>query len=300
MIQKPVLVMMSYRGGPRLTRCLESIAKSADCFSRIILSITAPEDSDDMNQAREFKKQNHKVEILCTQTELPTMQHQAWWVDYLKRTGIQDSDWIYWLAYDDEVRVRGIHAFTDADGNWPLESGTAYFGPWAMRHESPDILWAGDRSAALESWTSFPAEGPLRLPVMEWIRLQLKQPTYMQMSGSVCEFASFYQVRHARPRKRGPMRIEMAIAASTSNLHVAEFSEPLSMIYGRSNSDRASYGSGARKQDVHLALWLARYCLRHPTSILGLGRIMSLQVSRQICHRPPSAEEWRVRGMVES
>ena len=298
MSRKPILVMMSYRGGTRLTRCLESISESKEHFSRIILSITASADSDDMNQARDFKKLHPEIEILCTGVELPTMQHQAYWIDYLVSTNAHDSDWIYWLAYDDQVRRSGLNQYVDSDGSWPLESGTAYFGPWAMRHETADSLWDGDPAAMLESWTSFPADGPLRLPVVEWIRLQLKQPTYMQMSGSVCEFLSFREVREGHPRKQGPMRIEMAIAATSHNIRVAEFPEPISTIYGRSNSDRSNYRATARKEDVHLLLWLARYCLRHPISFWRLGQIIGQSCRQLITRHPPASEEWRVRGDV--
>lgn len=104
-----------------------------------------------MRRAKEFQRENPEVEVLCTGRELPTMQHQAFWVDYLQRTGTRPTDWIYWLAYDDEVRSRGIDAITDAHGNWPLTPQTAYFGPWAMRHEQAETLWNGDPQEPLES-----------------------------------------------------------------------------------------------------------------------------------------------------
>lgn len=198
---KPILVCMSWRGGARFERCLRSIARSKDHFTRIVLSITSQEDSEDMRNARAFQEQHPEVEVICTGRELPTMQHQAFWVTYLEQTGAKPTDWIYWLAYDDEVRKTGIDHIVDADGNWPLEHGTVYFGPWAMRHEQPDRLWEGDPEAPLEIWTSFPLRGPARLPVIEWIAAQLRKLTYIQMSGSVNPFEDFLQIRHARPRK---------------------------------------------------------------------------------------------------
>ncbi len=88
------------------------------------------------------------------------MDHQRFWISYLERTGARPHDWIYWLAYDDQVRLRGIERLVDEHGNWPLEKGTAYFGPWAMRHEQADQLFDGPWDEPLESWTSFPVPGP--------------------------------------------------------------------------------------------------------------------------------------------
>lgn len=300
---QPILVVMVWRGGQRFERCLASIAASSHHFRRIVLSVTSAPDSDDMQRAQAFADQHPGVEAICTGRELPTMAHQAFWVDHLERTGTSPADWIYWLAYDDEVRLRGIDAIVDADGNWPLKRGTAYFGPWAMRHERADHPYDGPRDEPLESWTSFPVDGPTRLPVLEWIRQQLVQPTYMQMSGSVCPFESFLAVRDGRPRKSGPMRIEMAVAAAPPTTHVEEFAEPVSIIYGRSNSDRASYGKAARKEDVHLARWLAQYVRRHPgewTELAAIGGGVASTYASALIHRTGlPAEEWRVRGTVE-
>ena len=300
---KPILVCMSWRGGPRLSRCLTSIGRSADHFSRIVISITASEDSDDMQQARDFQAGRPEVEVLCTGRELPTMQHQAFWINYLHTTGTHPTDWIYWLAYDDEVRRRGIDAIVDGSGNWPLVAGTAYFGPWALRHEGANELWTGDPKTPLESWTSFPATGPTRLTVADWIADQLRQPTYMQMSGSVSAFKSYIDLRDARPIKRGPMRIEMAVAASPGTTHIEEFPEPVSVIYGRSNSDRASYGRAARREDVHLLTRLARFGSHHPEQINalahGVGASLVKVAGAAVGRIPLPQEEWRVRGMVE-
>ena len=255
-----------------------------------------------MRLARQFQQEHPSVEVICTGKELPTMQHQAFWIDYLQRTGAKPTDWIYWLAYDDEVKPTGIERIVDEHGNWPLEQGTVYFGPWAMRHESADKLWNGDPRASLESWTSFPANGPTRLPLMRWIKDQLRQPTYMQMSGSVCLLGNFIELKDGKPIKHGPMRIEMAIAASRSTTHVQEFIEPVSIIYGRANSDRAAYGKQARREDIHLIGWLARYAAAHPraaaalamATITGIGQ----QVDARLNRRPLPREEWRVRGTV--
>ena len=299
---KPTLVCMVWRGGARFERCLTSIAASQHHFQRIILSITSDYDSEDMEKASMFQRENPEIEVLCTGRELPTMQHQAFWVDHLQRTGTRPTDWIYWLAYDDEVRSRGIEAIIDAHGNWPLTPHIAYFGPWAMRHEQAEALWNGDRGEPLESWTSFPKEGPTRLPVIRWIADQLQQPTYIQMSGSVIPFANYLALRDGKPTKTGPMRIEMATAACAATRFVAEFPEPVSIIYGRPNSDRASYGSQARKEDQHLMAWLAKYSLRHPTAMpafVATAATPVLQHSAQrLAGRAIPAEEWRVRSWV--
>lgn len=290
---KPILVCMVWRGGERFERCLRSIQRARHHFSRVIISVTGPIDGADMIEARAAQEQDASIEVICTGVELPTMQHQAFWVTYLQTTQAHPHEWIYWLAYDDEVRLTGLDAITDG-GQWPLTLGTAYFGPWALRHETPTNLWDGDPSEDLESWTSFPQAGPTELPVATWITEQFAQPTYMQMSGSVNPLQAFITLKEQHPRKRGPMRIEMAIAAQPCTKKVAEFSEPVSIIYGRSDSDRASYGRAARWEDLHLLGLLVKrglisrselthYLKSAPRSLAALGR---------------RSEEWRVRGHV--
>lgn len=299
---KPILVVMSWRGGDRLRRCLESITPAAPYFDRILVSVTSTPDSADYELAENFAAEINHAESLCTGRELPTMEHQTYWVDYLESAGVRPNAWIFWLAYDDEVRLRGIEAITNSGGHWPLQGDTSYIGPWAMRHEQPEELFNGDPHAPLESWTSFPANGPLRLPVAAWIREQLRQPTYMQMSGSVIPFANYQALRDRRPRKTGPMRIEMATAAGPRTSYIEEFAEPVSVIYGRSNSDRAAYGRAARREDFHLAATLARRWGHNPHEIapvigaLGSTAAAYAKVVFGRGHLP--AEEWRVRGQV--
>ena len=296
---KPILVMMSWRGGARLQRCLNSIAANKNGFSRIVISITATPDSEDMKIAKAFQEQNPNVEVLNTNIELPTMEHQSFWVDYLTYSGTQPTDWIYWLAYDDELNTAGIAQVKDPDGSWPLNLNTVYFGPWAMRHETPTELWSGNAEDELPVWTSFPTDGPTRLPILAWIRAQLDQPTYMQMSGSLIPFRNYLELQSGTPKKSGPMRIEMATALGCKTHYVEELAEPISVIYGRSNSDRATYGKAARKEDIHLMAWIARYATRHPKAISDLLAISASQVKRQWLQktsRQKSVEEdWRVR-----
>lgn len=302
---KPILVVMVYRGGERFERCLDSFTDHEYLFSRIVISVTSDPTSRDVTIAQEYQRShpNAIIDVLCTGTELPTMQHQAFWVEHLEKLGVQPNEWIYWLAYDDQIRVTGIEALVDDSGSWPLVQGIAYFGPWAMRHEQANEVFAGPWDQPLESWTSFPLTGPTSLPVVDWIAHQLKQPTYMQMSGSLCTFESFLQVRYGHPRKHGPMRIEMAVASATCNRFVTEFTEPVSIIYGRPNSDRASYGKLARKEDHHLLLWLIRYGFAHPTLIPSMvKKALEVAVSRlgiSRAHSHSLEEAWLVRNEVQ-
>lgn len=291
---QPILVCMSWRGGKRFERALRSIMESRSYFSRVILSITGPSDGDDMAAARRAQALDPTMEVICTGKELPTMKHQDFWVRYLETTGATASDWIYWLAYDDEVRLTGLRAIAP-EGAWPIEPRTAYFGPWAMRHETPDRLWDGDPSDELESWTSFPQDGPCELPVATWIADQIRQPTYMQMSGSVNQFSAFLSLHNSHPRKTGPMRIEMAIAAQPNVVQVAEFSEPVSIIYGRSNSDRASYGRSARKEDLHLLTTFAKRLKKNPRDAFTL--LIACTYALNPLHAPVN-EEWRIRNTL--
>ena len=291
---QPILVCMVWRGGERFERCLASIRRARHHFSRVIISVTGPIDGSDMELARAAQREDSSLEVICTGRELATMQHQDFWITYLQTTKASPDEWIYWLAYDDEVRLAGIEAITQ-DDSWPLRPGTAYFGPWALRHESPDQLWSGDTHEPLESWTSFPIEGPTELPVETWIGDQLIQPTYMQMSGSVNPFEAFISLKHSHPRKRGPMRIEMAIAAQPCTRKVAEFAEPVSIIYGRSDSDRASYGRAARIEDAHLLALMTRRGFSDPQAGRSFARSIA-EAFRSRKHRV--VEDWRVRGHV--
>lgn len=299
---KPILVVMVWRGGGRFTRCLNSIAEGTQYFSKIVLSITSQPDSADMVAAQEFQENHSNVEVICTGRELPTMQHQDFWVTHLENSGVKPSEWIYWLAYDDQIWPTGLKALTDSNNELHLDPKSVYFGPWAMRHEQPDVLWHGDESAPMETWTSFPESGPTTLPLFAWISDQLRQPTYMQMSGSVIPFANYLQLRDSTPKKSGPMRIEMATAAGSDTTTVSEFAEPVSVIYGRSNSDRANYGKAARAEDIHLLRYLARHVRSNPSQIPSFSGLLIRQAFSKLAEyfhmRQPHTEEWRVRSIT--
>jgi hypothetical protein len=124
----------------------------------------------------------------------------------------------------------------------------------------------------------------------------------MQMSGSVNPLQSFIDLKQMSPHKKAPMRIEMAVAAAPETTFVEEFPEPVSIIYGRSNSDRANYGKQARREDVHLAAWLTRYAMAHPDQAVNVSRALSTAgvstVRAAFGSGDETKEEWRVRGLV--
>ena len=299
MITKPILVMMSYRGGDRLRRCLNAIALSENHFSRIILSVTASLDSDDMRQCETFRKERlPRAEVICTGNELPTMQHQQFWIRHLLDTGASMDDWIFWLAYDDELDRTGIESLVDASGSWPLNPGEVYLGPWNIRHEQPDQLWTETAATPTVAWTAFSIQAQKRMSVLPWIIEQLRQPTYIQMSGLIAPLRNHSLLARRFPRKNLPMRIEMATLLHPSSVHVVEPSQPLTIIYGRSDSDRANYGRSARREDLDLAWRIVAYGLAHPLrALIVLPSLMVLayrRIWRLLRRRPEPREEWRL------
>lgn len=293
MTTQPILVMMSYRGGDRLKRCLESIAESRHQFSRVILSITSNNDSDDMRQAKAFRRTHPDVEVICTESELSTMKHQAFWITYLRHTGVQSDDWIFWLAYDDQIRPQGITKIVDSAGNWPLSTGTIYLGPWSVRHETTRELWTASNSDFEEIWTCLPTNASSGSRPLEWIAEQLINPTYIQMSGSVASLACHDRLVTARPRKQRPMRIEMATAAHYSVNWVTEFKSPLTYVYGRSDSDRSAYGRKAYLEDLNLAIQILRDSKLNKRSLIPLIDAVRTRCIQMLTKTSPR-EEWRV------
>jgi len=96
------------------------------------------------------------------------------------------------------------------------------------------------------------------------------------------------------------MRIERATAATLNNSTVEEFAEPISIIYGRPNSDRASYGNAARSEDVHLVAWLARYVGHKPSSLPAIvnaaTKIIASNARLLTKKGKPPAEQWTKRS----
>jgi hypothetical protein len=236
-----------------------------------------------------------RAEIICSGIELPTMQHQGFWIEHLLATGAEERDWIFWLAYDDQLRLRGLQDVVKNEYCWPLKHDTAYFGPWAMRHESPDKLWEPTPGEGLETWTSFPISGSTRMRPVDWTLDQLTQPTYIQMSGSVSSLRSHLGLIRDFPRKSGPMRIEIATALDSGTTWVTEFDSALTYIYGRSNSDRSNYARVAAREDRDLIVRLLRRCAFDPRQLRSLfGAKVRRILKQKIRHKTP-AEEWRVR-----
>lgn len=95
------------------------------------------------------------------------------------------------------------------------------------------------------------------------------------------------------------MRIEMVAAVAGGVDLVREFIEPLSIIYGRENSDRAAYGSKSRIEDVHLAILLLRQMRTERAHGRGVLRIVNQHLERMSKRYHVPAEEWRVRRMTK-
>ena len=297
---QPVLVLPVYRGGLKFQRALDSVRAVEPYFDRIVVSLNSPADSPDLHTVTAYQEQApSKIEVIHTHDELPWMAHQYFWLDYLERTGQVSTDWVLWFAHDDQLRLTGIRALTDDNHSWPLQDETIYLGPWGMRYDPPGGLYDGPADAPLESWTSFPIDGPLRLPVADWIAQQLVQPTYINMSGCITQLASFQAMRAFPVAKPGGMRIEMATAAAPNNRFVQELSEPVVITHTSPSTDRTTYAAVARKDDAHMVTWLANYLTRHPSAIPATSRAATTLLTRAITNRmgrtQPVAEDWRYR-----
>jgi hypothetical protein len=301
---QPILVLPVYRGGPKFARALDSLRQSEQYFRRIVVSLNSPKGSPDEDTVAAYRTGGEsKIEVIQSGTELPWMPHQYFWLKHLEATGETSADWIYWFAHDDQVRPTGIGQLVDDAGNWPLRKDTTYLGPWGMRYDEIDRMWDGSPDEPLESWTSFPIDGPLRFPVAEWIAQQLEQPTYINMSGCVTTLESFQQMRDFPIAKPGGMRIEMATAAAPHNVSVEEFSTPVVITYTCKGSDRTQYAKVARKDDRHMVAWMANYVVRHPAATIPTARAtasVAASYVRVLTKRGSlPAEDWRFREVVE-
>ena len=297
---QPILVLPVYRGGLKFERALRSVRAAEPFFRRIVISLNSPADSPDLETVENYRNDGPStIEVIHTHEELPWMAHQYFWLDYLERTGEGPDSWVLWFAHDDQLRVAGIEAMTSTNGSWPLGERTIYLGPWGMRYDPPGGLYDGPADAPLESWTSFPIDGPLRLSVAEWIAQQLEQPTYINMSGCVTQLASFQAMRRFPVAKPGGMRIEMATAAAPNNLYVQELDEPVVITHTSPSTDRTTYAAVARKDDAHMVAWLANYLTRHPSAIPATARAASKLASRGFTQRLGKSEavteDWRMR-----
>lgn len=296
--------MPVYRGGEKFKRALDSIRHAENYFRRIVISLNSAPGSADEEVVRAYQALSPtKVEVIQTERELPWIPHQFFWLSHLEQTGEHGNDWVMWFAHDDEIRPRGLAELVNTEGSWPLEPGTIYLGPWGMRYDPPGEIFSGDRDAPLESWTSFPLEGPRITSVASWIADQLRQPTYINMSGCVTQLAAFQQLRNFPYAKPGGMRIEMATAAAPVNRYVAEFPTPIVITYTSKGSDRTTYTHVARKDDAHLMAWLANYVARHPGSVGPLigaaAQVGTHRIQQALGRRAGVAEDWRRRETVD-
>lgn len=297
--------MPVYRGGAKFARALASVRPAERYFHRIVVSLNSePGSADNATVDNYLQDGPSKIEVIQSGRELAWMAHQYFWLDHLVATGAQSADWVMWFAHDDQLRPRGIAALVDSDLNWPLIERTTYLGPWGMRYDPRGSMYDGPADAPVESWTSFPKHGPLRLPVSQWLAQQLEQPTYINMSGCVTQLASFQQLRAFPYAKPGGMRIEMATAAAPHNTFVQELPTPIVITYTSKGSDRTTYAAVARKDDAHMALWWANYLLRHPSGIPAgarcTSRLAANAIARALGRGRPIEEDWRYRETVEA
>ncbi len=301
-MSRPTLVVPVYRGGERFQRCLRSLAGNEEFFAGIVLSVNGPSDSLDLHAARAFAATSPaKVLILNTGHEVTSMDHGRFWAAELRRRGLAPRDRVLWLAHDDELHRPGLLAATAPDREWALDPTTTILGPWLLRHEAVDRLYEIPEDESLETWTCFPGHEGRAVPAMHWVRQQLTHPTYLSFSGAVFPFSSMLSIIDSRPRKKAGMRIEMSVATAPGMSLVTEAAEPLVIVYGRADSDRATIPAAhARQDDAHLLAWLARYASRTPGARAEFGRAMAA-VARQrldaVTGRAPlPAEDWVVRS----
>lgn len=297
--------MPVYRGGAKFARALASVRPAEQYFHRIVVSLnSAPGSPDEATVANYLAQGPSKIEVIQAGQELAWMEHQYFWLAHLEATGARSTDWITWFAHDDQIRARGIAALLDSELNWPLNPHVTYLGPWGMRYDPLGSMYDGPPDAPVESWTSFPVKGPLRLPVSEWIAQQLEQPTYINMSGCVTQIASFQQMRAFPYKKPGGMRIEMATAAAPHNRFVEELPEPIVITYTSKGSDRTTYSAVARKDDAHMAVWWANYLARHPSGIAAGARctyaLATNGFARAVGRGRSVQEDWRYRQTVDA
>jgi hypothetical protein len=303
-IVRPVLILPVYRGGDRFRRALHTMPEAAPWFERVVISVNSEPESADHRVALDAARSLPRCDVVLTGRELGWIEHQNFWVTQVEAMGYGRDTWIYWFAHDDELRPAGIRAIVDAHGNWPLRRGTIYLGPWAMAADDPDDLGRGVDQSVLDSWTSFPLPGPLRMTVAEWIADQLVQPTYINMSGAITTLETFLRMRDFPFTKPSGMRIEMAAAASLQNSYVEELSTPTIVTYGRADSFRTKFDAVARRDDAHLMAWLGRYVAAHPSSLPEITRALTSVTASHVRHRlfgaPLPTEEWRFREQVFS
>ena len=291
---QPLLLIPVYRGGDRFLRCLRSLEQHLAYFDRTVLSINACTGSEDEKAARAFAARHSGIEVIVTGLEMTSFEHTRFWVAALEGMGVAGSQPIFWLAHDDELNGPGLACVGTP---WQLDAETTYLGPWIVRHESVESLWHAPEGHTDEVWTCFRRASPQR--TIDWVRDQLDHPTYISFSGCVFPLAGMVALLHSRPRKASGMRIEMSMAAAPGMLRVAEFPVPLTVVYGRADSDRATIDRRlAQRDELHLLYWVARYSVSTSGARAPFAAIVAAAAGRRIDGlrgRPGPGEEWLVR-----
>ncbi len=298
---RPVLLIPVYRGGERFERCLRSLACARDYFSTVVLSMNSEHGSVDFTRASEFQQNaNLPVVVLSTRTELTSMDHTRFWADQLRSRHLPESTHLMWLGHDDELNPDGL-AISCPDGHWPLREGTMLLGPWKLRHESVGELYQPPADEQLETWTCFPDQQAKPQTAIDWVCDQLLHPTYLNLTGGVFTFASVLDIIDYRIRKQSGMRMEMTLTTTRGALLITELSEPITIVYGRADSDRATIPSmHARADDRHLLRWLTRYATFTPRAKTRLAttvaKLATLRARVAIGKASMPAEDWVVRS----
>lgn len=297
---RPVLLIPVYRGGERFERCLRSLACAPEYFSAVVLSMNSTNDSADRARALDYQANAAlPVVVLSTGTELTSMDHTRFWAGELRRQQLLAATNLMWLGHDDEIDPEGL-AISCPGGRWPLRKGTMLLGPWKLRHESVGELYRAPDNEQLETWTCFPDQLAKPQTAIDWACDQLLHPTYLNLTGGVFSFAAVLDIVDHRLRKQSGMRMEMTLATTRGSRCITELPEPVTIVYGRADSDRATIpATHARADDRHLLKWLTRYASFTPHAKVRLAatvaRLTALRARVALGKATLPAEDWVVR-----
>jgi hypothetical protein len=297
---RPVLVIPVFHGGERFERCLRSLVCAPTYFAAVVLSINGQPDSPDLQVARAFQRDaGLPVAVFNTTVEMNSMDHIRFWATELGRRNLPPTTHLMWLGHDDELDPEGLAAACPA-GQWPLRPDTMILGPWKLRHEAVDTLYAAPENEQLETWTCFPDQAATPQASIDWVCDQLLHPTYLNLTGGVFPFNSLLNIAGFRIRKTAGMRMEMTLATAPGSRFITELTEPAVIVYGRADSDRATIPTAhARSDDRHLLIWLARYAARTPRTrarfASTLARLIALRTQVALGRATLPAEDWVVR-----
>ena len=297
---RPVLLIPVYRGGERFERCLSSLTCAPEYFSAVVLSMNSPRESADHLLALEFQASAKlPVVVLNTGTELTSMDHSRFWANELRTQFLPETTQLMWLGHDDELDPEGL-AISCPGGSWPIRESTMLLGPWKLRHESVGELYRVPEDEQLEVWTCFPDQQSKPQTAIDWVCDQLLHPTYLNLTGGVFPFAGVLDIVDHRIRKQSGMRMEMTLATTRGSRYITELPEPVTIVYGRADSDRATIPAvHARADDRQLMKWLTRYASFTPTAKVRLAatvaKLTTLRARVAIGKASLPAEDWVVR-----